>query len=56
MAAAIRKALGVEAVLVEGRRGVFDVKLDGQILFSKHAAGRFPDDGEVEKLIAAKTA
>ena len=50
----IRKAVGVEPVLVEGRRGVFDVKLDGQIIFSKHAAGRFPDDDEVLLPLAAK--
>jgi len=23
--------------------------VDGKLIFSKHAAGRFPDDGEVEK-------
>jgi selenoprotein W-related protein len=32
---------------VTGSKGVFDVVVDGQILFSKHAAGRHADPGEV---------
>jgi predicted Rdx family selenoprotein len=33
--------------LVMGSKGVFDVVVDGQVLFSKHAAGRHADPGEV---------
>jgi selT/selW/selH-like putative selenoprotein len=32
---------------VKGRGGVFDVVADGKLVFSKHAAGRFPEDDEV---------
>ena len=33
--------------LVEGDGGVFDVVVDGELLFSKHRVGRFPEPGEV---------
>jgi len=32
---------------VPGSGGVFDVVVDGRVVFSKKAAGRFPNDGEV---------
>jgi len=30
-----------------GDNGVFDVVADGDLIFSKHAAGRFPDEEEI---------
>jgi selenoprotein W-related protein len=33
--------------VVTGSKGVFDVVVDGQMLFSKHKAGRHADPGEV---------
>ena len=45
--AAIREAKGVEAELVKGDDGVFDVVADGERIFSKHEAGRFPDPDEI---------
>lgn len=47
MAAAVKKELGVEAELVEGSGGVFDITADGIVLFSKAAAGRFPEAEEI---------
>ncbi len=41
------KTLGVEANLVPGRNGIFDVIVDGKLVFSKFDSGRFPDPGEV---------
>jgi hypothetical protein len=35
---------------------VFDVRVDGQLVFSKHDLGRFPEDGEVEAAIRARRA
>lgn len=32
---------------VTGDKGIFDVTVDGELLFSKHAAGRHADAGEV---------
>ena len=37
--------------LVKGRGGVFDVAVDGRVVFSKHATGRFPEEGEVLALL-----
>ncbi len=37
-----------ELRLVPGEDGVFDVTVDGEIVFSKHKTGRFPEPGEVK--------
>jgi predicted Rdx family selenoprotein len=39
----------VKVELVKGDNGIFDVVTDGKTIFSKHQAGRFPDDDEVLK-------
>ena len=51
MAAAIRGEFGVEAELVKGDNGIFDVEVDGRRIFSKHEVGRFPDTDEVLALL-----
>jgi selenoprotein W-related protein len=38
--------------LVMGSSGVFDVTVDGEILYSKKAAGRHAHDGEILELFA----
>lgn len=38
----------MEAELIRSSGGVFEVELDGELLFSKRALGRFPEAGEVE--------
>ena len=35
--------------LVASRGGVFEVTVDGRLVFSKRKSGRFPDDGEVAR-------
>ncbi len=47
MAAAIKKKTQVDPELIKGRGGVFDVRLDGELIYSKHETGRFPEDAEV---------
>jgi len=37
--------------LIKGNNGIFDVAVDGEIVFSRYKAGRFPDDEEVLQLI-----
>lgn len=37
--------------LVEGGRGIFDIKLDGELVFSKKMRHRFPDPGEVTEIL-----
>ena len=51
MAAEIRDAFGVKAELIQGSGGVFDVTVDGKLVYSKSKTGRFPDRGEVVGLI-----
>ncbi len=45
----------VQCELVAGSGGVFDVVVDGAKVFSKHEAGRFPEPGEVVRLIEKKS-
>lgn len=43
----------MDATLVAGSNGIFDVTLDGKTVFSKKKIGRFPDTGEVTEAIRA---
>ena len=49
--AELQEGLGEEAQLIEGGGGIFDVKVDGKLIYSKQQTGRFPESGEVLKLI-----
>jgi len=40
--------------LHKGDNGIYDVVVDGTLVFSKHEVGRFPDDGEVVEAIRAQ--
>ena len=51
MAAELKEALGVDATLIEGSRGIFDVKVDGRLVYSKATTHKFPDSGEVSGLV-----
>ena len=46
MAAEIKTALGVDAKITEGSKGIFDVIKDGKVVYSKATTGKFPDPGE----------
>jgi selenoprotein W-related protein len=47
----IRKKTGVDVEFIKSGGGVFEVRKDGQLLFSKKATGRFPETAEIlEKL------
>ena len=37
--------------LIPSGGGVFEVTLNDKLIFSKRSLDRFPDDGEIEKLI-----
>ena len=43
----IQEVRGVESELVPGSNGVFDVVVDGKLIYSKHQTGRFPDPDEI---------
>jgi len=42
-------------VLIEGGGGIFDVCVDGNMIYSKHQTGRFPDEGELLDEMHANT-
>lgn len=46
--------LGVAARLIEGGGGVFDVVADGDLIFSKHSEGRFPEEDEIVEALRAR--
>jgi selT/selW/selH-like putative selenoprotein len=41
----------VESDLIASGGGVFEITVDGALLFSKRSLGRFPAEGEVVRLI-----
>jgi len=41
---------------VEGSGGVFEVMVDGDLIFSKKQKGRFPEDEEILGLLAERMA
>ena len=51
MAAELKQSAGVEAKLVAGAGGVFDVTVDGKLVFSKKTTHRFPEAGEISRLV-----
>ncbi len=52
----MKDRFGLDATLVKGRDGVFEVTHDGDLIYSKKANGRFPDAGEVEEVLASRLA
>jgi selT/selW/selH-like putative selenoprotein len=47
LAEELQKAYGVKANIIPGSKGIFDVIVDGKLVFSKYETGRFPQQGEV---------
>ena len=45
-----------EVALAPGTGGVFDVKLAGELIFSRKAAGRFPESKELKQLVRDRIA
>jgi selenoprotein W-related protein len=43
-----------EVALVPGTGGVFEIRLDGELLFSRKDAGRFPEAKEIKQLVRDK--
>ena len=42
----------VEVELIRGGGGVFEITVDGSLVFSKKALGRFPTDEEVDAILS----
>ena len=45
-----------EVALVPGQGGVFEVRLDGDVIFSRQTQGRFPESKELKQLIRDRIA
>jgi hypothetical protein len=45
---------GIDAAAREGRKSQYDVVADGELIFSKQSEGRWPDDGEVLRLLNSR--
>lgn len=44
----------IELPLVSGRGGVFDVRIDSELIFSRKGAGRFPEPRELKDALRAR--
>jgi Rdx family len=42
----------LEAKLIEGSKGIFDVKVNGRMVYSKYATGRHAEPGEIGRLVS----
>ncbi|PID78203.1 MAG: hypothetical protein CSB21_01840 [Deltaproteobacteria bacterium] len=52
MADKIKTKLNVESKIIPGERGIFDVKINNDIIYSKSETGEFPNEDElVNKII-----
>lgn len=47
MAALIKQEFSIQATLVPGTRGIFDVHADSVLVYSKYQTGAFPEGPEV---------
>ena len=54
LAAELKESLNIELELIRGEKGIFDVKYDGQLIFSKHKHNRFPQFGEISAVLKSE--
>jgi len=45
-----------EVALIPGEGGVFEIRLDGELLFSRAQQGRFPETKELKQLVRDRVA
>ena len=50
----MKRAMSVDSKLIAGSNGIFDVKVDGKVIFSKDKEYRFPEEGEMARLLGAR--
>jgi len=54
LAALLTERIHVAPELIRGDGGVFDVVVDGELIFSKHDEGRFPEEDEILAALGAR--
>ena len=47
----MQERFGAEVTLRRGLGGIFDVRVDGDLVYSKHETGRHAEPGEVEGIV-----
>ncbi|HEV7394825.1 MAG TPA: Rdx family protein [Burkholderiales bacterium] len=55
LAAEISEQFGIQAELIRGSGGIFDVTADGALIYSKHRTGLFPENAEVLQALRTLT-
>jgi selT/selW/selH-like putative selenoprotein len=45
---------GAEIILHADGKGIFDVSVDGKLIYSKYQTGRFPEPGEISQLLGKR--
>jgi selenoprotein W-related protein len=53
LASEIKNKYGVDAELIEGVKGIFDVYVDDKLVFSRHEEKRFPEPQDIFDRIGA---
>jgi selenoprotein W-related protein len=56
LAAEISERFGIQAELIKGAGGVFDVTAGDALIYSKHGTGRFPENAEVVQALQQRLA
>ena len=51
LAEKIQKEVGIASQLIPGSKGIYDIIVDGNIIYSKHKTKQFPDNDEIIKLL-----
>jgi len=50
----LKDGLGVDTELIAGGGGVFDVTVDGKLVYSKFRTGRYPEYREIAAAISGR--
>jgi selenoprotein W-related protein len=56
LAEAIKAKFGVDSEMIEGSGGVFDIRVDGDLIYSKKETGEFPEHQLILDLLAKRGA
>ena len=52
LAAELKESFDTQVELLSGKRGDFEVVVDGELVFSKKIMSRFPEEGEITQLVS----
>jgi len=50
VSAEIKDTTGVQSELIGGSGGIFEIRLNGSVIWKKQRSGHFPEQGEVAQL------